>query len=103
MKIKRLNKISILSSEFTITWNNKHDGGSFSYGDNTIEIGTYLSSDQEIFMVLCHEIMEICAVEMSVRMRRPDCESDYIFVFDHRQFDTMMSLFASVISKFIKE
>ena len=102
MKLRRLKKIKINCWEFNITWNSKHNGGSFSYLPNKIEIGTLNMTEEGIFMVLCHEIMEIITVEMSVRLRRPDCDTDYLFNYDHRQHETMMNMFAGVLSQFIR-
>lgn len=101
MKIKRLNSIRINSFTFDIKWDKKHNGGSFSYGKNEIEIGVKGGKVDEMFMVICHEIMEICTIEMNVRLQRPDCESDYIFVYDHRQHETLMNMHSSLIAQFI--
>lgn len=102
MKIKRLKKIKINCYTFNIKWDSSHNGGSFSYGDYSIEIGTRSKKDDVIFMVICHEIMEIVAEEMHVRLRRPDCGSDYIFVYDHRQHETIMNMFSSLVAQFIE-
>jgi len=103
MKLKRLTKIQINSYIFKVEWDKAQiGGGSFSYGNMTITIGVKECKEEEIFMVLCHELMEICAAEMNVRFRRPDCDSDYIFVYDHRQYETMINMFSGLISKFIK-
>jgi hypothetical protein len=101
MKIKRIRKIKINCYEFKIKWDGTHGGGSFSYGSMEIEIGTKDRTEEEIFMVVCHEIVEIVAVEMNVRFQRPDCDSDYIFVYDHRQHETMTSMLAGLLSQFI--
>jgi len=101
MKLKKLKKIKINCFTFNITWTKEHGGGSFDYRDRSIIIGVKDSSDDEIFMVLCHEIMEIIACEMSIRLSRPDVESDYIFVYDHRQYETMINIFSGIISEFI--
>jgi hypothetical protein len=87
---------------FKIKWNKTHNGGSFSYGDCVIEIGIKGSVENEIFMVLCHELMEITAIEMNVRLQRPDCNSDFLFVYDHRQHETMMNMFSGLVSQFIE-
>jgi len=102
MKIKRINKIKVNSFNFSIKWDSGINGGSISYSERTICIGIKGSDDSRIFDVICHEIFELVAIEMNVRLNRPDCNSDYIFVFDHRQHDTMINMFASVISQFIK-
>lgn len=102
MKIKKLKKIKILAHEFKINWSKEHNGGWFDFGKMTIEIGIQDKDDGHTFMVLCHELMEICAVEMGVRLNRPDCTTDFIFVYDHRQFETKMSLFSSLITQFLE-
>ncbi len=102
MKVKRLQKIKINCYTFNIVWSKeKYVGGSFSYADKEIVVGVNGKSEEEIFMVVCHEVMEIIACEMNVRMSRPDCPEDYIFVYDHRQYETMMNMFSSVISQFV--
>ena len=102
MKIKRIKSVKINSYRFKVKWNNSHSWGAFSYGDREIEIGTKNLSSDVILMLICHELMEIVAVEMGVRLRRPDCDSDYMFVYDHRQHTTMMEMFAGLVSEFIE-
>lgn len=101
MRIKRIKKIKINSYEFKVVWDNSGAGGSFSYSDQTMRIGCKGVFPGEMFMVICHELMEICALEMNVRFRRPDCDTDYIFVYDHRQHETMMNIFSALLSQFI--
>jgi hypothetical protein len=104
MKLKRIKSIKINCFTFRVKWTNKHGWGSFFYLNEGgfIEIGTKGRSDNEIFMIVCHELMEICAVEMSVRLNRPDCTTDYLFVYDHRQYETMINMFSGLLSEFIK-
>ena len=101
MKIKRIKSLKVNSYNFKVIWNKSHSGGSFCYGKREIDIGLLERSDSEIFMIICHEIMEICAIEMNVRFRRPDCDSDYLFVYDHRQHESLMNMYAGLISEFI--
>jgi hypothetical protein len=101
LKIKRIKKLKINCYEFKVIWNKEHSGGIFNYRDKTIDIGIKLNNEDEVFMIICHEVMEIIAIEMNVRLSRPDCDSDYIFVYDHRQHETMMNMFSSVVSRFI--
>ena len=102
MKIKRIKKIKINCTTFDVIWTKKHGGGSFGYSPPEIEIGVKDRSESEIFMIACHELMEICALEMNVRFRRPDCDSDYLFVYDHRQHETMINMFSGLLSEFIR-
>lgn len=101
MKIKRIKKLKVNSFEFKIIWDKNYGGGDFHYGKKEITIGVKRPESSWIFMIICHEVMELCAVEMNVRLHRPDCDSDYIFVYDHRQHETMMNMFSSLISQFI--
>lgn len=101
MKIKRIKKLKVNSYAFDVKWNKAHNGASFCYADRIIEIGVRYGRDDEIFQLICHELMELCAVEQHVRFKRPNVDSDYIFMYDHRQHDAMMSLFASLVSQFI--
>ncbi len=101
MKIKRIKSIKINSFRFKVIWNKSHAGGSFSYDDRIIEIGTADEIDETIFMIICHELQEIVALEFNVRLRRPDCSADFIFVYNHRQHESMMNMFAGLLSEFI--
>ena len=102
MKLKKLKKIKINTVVFDIKWDKKSHDGSFLFGTDVaeIEIGC-AGTDVEAFNILCHEIFEIVAIMNWVRYRRPDCESDYLFSYDHRQHAAMMDIFAGIISEFI--
>ena len=102
MKIKRIKQIKINSYFFKIDWDKSHNGASFNYRDTKITIGTLNRDDDQLLMLICHELWEICAVEMNVRMHRPDVDDDYLFVYDHRQHETMTNMFASLVSQFIQ-
>ena len=101
MKVKRIKKIKINSREFNVKWINKYGGAGFSYSEPEIYFCTKGRQESEILMMVCHELQEICAVDMSVRLNRPDCDSDYIFVYDHRQHDTMMEMFSTALASFL--
>jgi len=101
MKIKRIKTLQVNCYQFKVVWNKEHGGGSFCYGKKEVEIGVKDNSTDELLMIICHELMELCAVEMNVRLRRPDCDSDYIFVYDHRQHETMMGIFSNLLKQFI--
>ena len=100
MKIKRIKKLRVNSTIFEIGWDKKQNGGSFSYHERTITIGTE-GGENRVFMILNHELMEIVKIEMNVRFTRPDNPSNYIFVYDHCQFDTIMEMFTGLQVQFI--
>ncbi len=101
MRIKRIKKLKVNCYTFDIKWDKSHDGGCFNFRDRTIEIGVKGNHTDSVFMVICHELLEIVAIEVNVRMVRPDCDSDYIFVYDHRQHETMANMFSGLVSQFI--
>lgn len=102
MKIKRLKKLKVNCTTFDIIWDKEKFGACFDYSTPKMMVGTKGSTDDIIFLCLCHELLEICAVEMHVRFYRPDINDDYIFVYDHRQHDTMVNMFSGLISQFIE-
>lgn len=102
MKIKKIKKIKINSFEFKVIWDKKFTGAHLDYHTLELTISTDEKTEDIIFMYICHEVMELCAIEMNVRFPRPDAKGDYIFVYDHRQHETMMNMFASIVSQFIE-
>ncbi len=101
MKIKRIKKLKVNAITFNIKWDKSNGGASFQYGEKSIIIGTISNNEEEILELIIHELFEICAVEMHVRLNRPDVESDYIFVFDHRQHTAICAMLAGLLSEFI--
>ena len=100
MKIKKIKKLNINSKEFTVRWDYR-GGGYFSMGERVIGLDSSIGDDI-LLEIIAHELMEIVLVEMHVRLDRPDVMEDYIFVYDHRQFATAMSMFTGLFKQFIK-
>lgn len=101
MKIRKISKIQIGSRLFKVIWDNKHDGGSFSYKTQQIIIGTKDCQPTELLETILHELIEIVACETHVRFYRTDIDDDYIFNYDHRQHSTMTSTLAGLLAQFI--
>ena len=101
MNIKRIKSLKVNSYNFMVIWDKTHDGASLDYGKRQINIGIKDDTDAKVLMLLCHELMEIVAIECHVRMQRPDCYDDYLFVYDHRQHDTMCSMFSGLFHEFL--
>ena len=99
MKIKRLKKLSVNNKCFTVKWNKTHSGAGFDYRKLEMEIGT--GSDAEILENVSHELLEMVHVEMDTRLDRPDCDTDYYFIQDHRQFTTAVRMFTGLLNQFL--
>lgn len=104
MKIKRIKTLRVNSYIFNVVWDkekNPKSLGSFHYTKHKLTINVHDQTDGEILASICHELMEMCAIEMNVSFCRPDCSSDILFVYDHRQHDTMSDMFSSLLEQFI--
>lgn len=104
MRIVIPEKIEILSYTFSVIQDKSHGGGSFSFGDNQIVIGTknLLKDPSYTFNVICHEIMEIIHVISSTRYDDASVSGNYKFFQDHKEFENNINLFAKIIQNFIK-
>ncbi len=104
MKIKFINKVEILSSNFDVIWDNTTDGGSFSWATNSIKVGVknYKKDPLYTFSVLSHEIMEAILCGMGARFENSRTMDNYLFNFDHQTFENAIQIHISVLSKFIK-
>ena len=84
IKINRLKKLRVGAYLFDVFWEKDFSGGSFSYRKRFIKIGWHnFDNEENIYHRLSHELMEMAAVEMNIRLHRPDVLDDFIFVYDH--------------------
>lgn len=102
MKINRIKTLKVNSFTFKVVWDHKRGGASLSYPELEIVIGCKVKDEGVLLNYICHELWELVAIETHVRLHRPDVEDDFIFVYDHRQHDLMVNMFASLLSQFIK-
>jgi hypothetical protein len=98
-------KVIINNIPFKVIRDNKYAGGSFSYSDATITVGTKRLSDREILENFIHEVAEISTVERG--MRGSKCKplngsEDYIFAGSHAQFGDVISDVSWVIADLMK-
>jgi hypothetical protein len=102
MKIKKIKTILIGSTLFNIVWDKKENGAAFCFGKKEIIIGCRNRDDIGLLENIIHELHEIMAVIVNVRLERPDVQDDYIFVYDHRQHTTISEMMAGALAKFIR-
>lgn len=103
LKLKRLKKLRVGGYLFDVIWEDgsKSFGAEFHYRTRELKIHIYESDNEEnIYHKLSHELMEMAYVEMNVRLNNPGTENDYVFVFDHRQFDSAMYIYSSWMMQF---
>lgn len=107
MRYKYPKKITLGNTEFTIIYDKKSGGGSFSFGDEkrkpSITIGMqYLKTDPDFFLtIIVHELSEIIHVLLTQRFKYQDNDTNYLFSYDHRGFDTHCSILSGALKNFI--
>lgn len=102
MKLKRIKKLRVNAYAFNVVWDKSLAGGWFSFGKKELRIGCKDADEDNILEIVCHELFEICAIEHYVRLQRPDVDSDYVFVFDHRQHTAIQAMFSGLLTQFLK-
>lgn len=104
MKLKQIKEIEIMSSLFKIEYDKKDDGGKFSLGDAKITIGIKSIKTDPLytFSVISHEVMEIICCQMGLRFDNIRTGYNFLFSFNHMEFETAIRIHAQAISKFIK-
>ena len=104
MKIKKIKKIDIGDSEFTIIWNDKENGGFFNMSECTISIGCKNIKTQPIvtFNIIIHELKEIIQIFQCTRYNRPDEERCFEFHYTHKEHTDLCYRLSGLLSKFIQ-
>ena len=105
MKIKWPKTIDVVSYKFNVKKDDKSYAASFDFSESRLTIGTKALKEGDtdwVFMLLCHELFEICCVANNVRYKDGSVEGDYKFFLNHKEMENVMNLFASVIKQFIE-
>lgn len=104
MELKFPKKVQIGHHTFSVKYDKKESGGSFSYESREIIIGTqYLESDpSSVFGVIIHEVMEVIHCMTNTRYTDWGTMRDFKFFMTHKEFQTNIEIFTQVIQNFIK-
>lgn len=82
----------------------KMSGGFFSWHDHTIKISRNHTEERR-FQVLVHEIVEVIMVNNVMRFQKnfnQVANGDYLFSFNHDQFETATDEMAGVLKQFMR-
>jgi len=103
MKFKFPKKITIGDVVWKIKYLKDYAGGSFLYKDHTINIGIkhYKNNPTRTLNVIIHELKEIIQVENDTRLERGNNDSDYVFVYGHREHTDICRRLAGLLVEFI--
>ncbi len=103
MKLKKINKVQILSNTFDVFYDNKSDGGSFDWAESKIVIGTksYKKDPLYTISVLSHELMEGILIMTGGRFSNGRTFDTYLFNFDHQIFANAIRLHIEALNKFL--
>jgi hypothetical protein len=104
MKLKFPKKINIASDTFKVKYNKNIGGGSFTFDDYTITIGTYhlKRSPKTVFSTILHEVSEIAHVICNTRYDDNGTLQDFKFFMSHKEFQVHNEIVATAIQQFIK-
>ena len=104
MELKLIKEVTITAVTFKIKYDSNTGGGSFSFRDREIIIGTiHLKNDPtSVFNIILHEISEALHCCLKTRYDDDSAGDNYKFFMDHKEFENHTMLLAQLISKFIK-
>lgn len=104
MKLKFPKKIQIAPYSMNVFVDEDSDAASFDLEECRLTIGTKsLKTDPAyVFMLICHEIQEICHLCTGTRYRDTSVDGNYKFFMDHKEFQVTTSLFSFAIRNFIE-
>ena len=104
MELKLPKKVEIGHMTFTVTYHKEHGGAEFSFSDRSISIGNkqLIKDPGSVFMLICHEVMEIIHCITCTRYHDESVQENYMFVMDHKQFEVNTNMFSQAIRQFIK-
>lgn len=95
--------VMIGGMKWELTKDPKSNGGCFQTQPLHIEIGT--RDKERMLGNFLHEIFEIVFFESLLRYRNihtPADNGDYIFVFNHKEFDSVIAQITPIIEELIK-
>lgn len=103
-KIKLIKEIEIMSSLFQVEYDKEGDGGKFSLPEAKITIGIKSIKTDPLytFAVISHEIMEAVLCCMGCRFHSTRTGENYLFNFNHMEFEIAIKIHAQALSKFLK-
>lgn len=89
--------------KFDVIQDPEEGGGSFSFPQNKITIGTkYLEKDpHSVWMVICHEVFEAAMTALNYRYADPSVEGNWKFFMDHKEFENVVTIASYALSQFV--
>lgn len=86
--------------EFKVKYDKTINSGSFSYADKALIIGTK-ESVWRILEIFIHEVKEAIQCEQSTRYTSYDCDTRYVFMYDHAYHTDLVARLTQAIKEFI--
>lgn len=98
--------IIIAGRTWKISINKKDRGGWFNSDKGTILIGTKSYTKEETMQVFIHEVLEAVMSNNLLRYKLPYVKNDngnYMFVFNHKEFEKVVTDFYLAIKEILKK